>query len=174
MKKAIAVISLTIIMGGSPLFAQSVMRSIGASLSVREMFDLSIDKINISFGVNEVGTETPVTPAQVMKCVIVANHGVQWHVTMAATPLSEPGGGIIPAANFQYFHTFDNPEGNEIPSVGNTLPVPTVQQTVFEAGPNIYSANTAEFGMGFKVIIPPAQKVGNYSTTLTINLVDGI
>ena len=73
---------------------------------------------------------------------------------------------------FQYFHTFDNPGGTEIPAAGIAVAVPTTETTVFTAGSSLFSAENTEFGLGFKVIIPATQKAGSYSTTLNIKLAD--
>lgn len=171
MKKltAIAVVLIGIYSSGH---AASVQQTLGVNLVVKEMFSLVVDKTSLDFGTSDVGKE--LLP-QIVKCTIATNHGVPWNVALQADPLTEPTGQQIPAEDFKYFHTFDNPDGNEIPPAnGATLPVPTIEQTAFSAGPNIFNANTTEFGLGFIVIIPQAQKSGTYTSTIRLRLVDGL
>lgn len=153
-------------------FSASLGYTVPVTVTVKEMFSLVVDKPSLDFGTSDVGKE--LLP-QIVKCVIATNHGVPWNVALQADPLTEPTGQRIPAEDFRYFHTFDNPDGNEIPPAnGTTLPVPAIEQTAFSAGPNIFNANTTEFGLGFIVIIPQAQKGGVYTSTIRLRLVDGI
>ncbi len=153
-------------------FAASVGQTLGVKLVVKEMFSLIVDKTSLDFGSSDVGKE--LLP-QIVKCTIATNHGVPWNVALQADPLTEPTGQQIPAEDFKYFHTFDNPDGTETPPAnGATLPVPAIEQTVFSAGPAIFNANTTEFGLGFIVIVPQAQKSGTYTSTIRLRMVDGV
>lgn len=152
-------------------YSASDPHQVGVDVHVNDMFKLVLDQTALNFGNADVGTElTPLTVA----CQVYANHGMQWTVALQANPLTHTDGVTqIPGDSFRYFHTYDNPDGNEIPAVGTDAPVPTVEQTIFESGPNIYNANYAGFGVGFKIIVPPTQKTGDYSTVVNMRLVDG-
>lgn len=172
MKKTLVALAIAVCMSAPGFTAGPIARTVSVTLGIAQLFDLSLSRITIPFGNAAPGTET--TP-EAVTCIIASNIGSVWHVSINAAPLTHTDGTtIIPPADFQYFHTFNNPDGTEIPAVGIAAPVPASLTTVFTAGPGIFNANTTEFGLGFKVVIPQAQKSGNYSTTVNIQLVDGV
>ncbi|MGQ0644233.1 MAG: hypothetical protein ACT4O3_01935 [Elusimicrobiota bacterium] len=153
--------------------------TVGVTLAISEQFNIVVPVSSIDFGANSVATET--APQTVGPIQVFANRSQAWYVKLSADPLTHSDGtttipnetdGAAITSGFRYFHTFDNPDGNEIPATGSALFVPTSPSVVFEAGPAIHNANPTEFGLGFLAVIKGTQKAGTYTTTLNLLLTE--
>jgi len=161
---ALAVFALSI----GTLRAATDPHTIPVNLNVTNAFSISLDLTDITWTADP-GTESSF---EVIACEVRSNHGIEWTVTLQASPLTHTDGITeIAAENFRYAFTNDAP-GTEVPAFTTDAEVPTSLTTIYTAAPSEYTVDFTGFGLGFRTIIPAIQKAGDYSTNLNITLAD--
>ncbi len=168
-----ALLSALVIGSQTPAFsANPAPASLPTSITINDLFSLTVTQTTIAFGAVATGVETP--PVNV-DMVAKSNHGMQWAVILQANPLTHTDGvTTIPGADFQFFHnTSPSTDGVLVPASGTSIPVPTTEVAVFTANPSLFTTQFTGLGLGFKVIVPPDQKTGTYSTTVNLRISDG-
>lgn len=169
-----AIVKIAMLLGwelcffAAPLFCATDVKTAGVQLSVAPLFSIALDKSNLNLGAVEVGSESLGGTGSNLGVAVMSNHGLEWNVALQASPLVHSDGVTkIPSSAFKYKFTASAPGAT--PPAGSEAPVPDSKSTIYLGQASEALANLQ---MSFKVAVPPAQKTGNYSTTLTFTLSD--
>lgn len=152
---------------------ESDLHALPLTLNVQGNWGLQFNPAatSLNFGSLKTGVESaPV----ILNVEAKANHGMPWTVVLQANPITHVDGVTqIPAPNFTFFQTYDNPDAVETPVIGTSMPVPASELVVFEPAAALYNTQFTGFGLGFIIVTPPEQKAGDYTTVVNVRMVDG-
>jgi hypothetical protein len=134
-------------------------------------FSLTVSPGALTFPSVDVGQESA---AQTINLQALSDDPMGWTLTLQANPLTNTDGFTqIPASNFSYWFTQSLP-GTEVPPFPSAAAVPALSTTIYTGGASECASSACSFGLGFKIVADPVQKVGSYTTQVTLTLVSGI
>lgn len=161
-------------------YCMAVVQNVGVSLTVNSLFQLNLDPPGGSGGSDGItwsgdAGQTLDGSEGDLNIHVVTNHGVQWTLTMQVESFIHSDlTTTIPGSVLTYF--MFGGSGVRAANPPTYVPCPTSVATIYTSDPSESNLSAPGLGQGlrFQMTIPMGQKVGNYTSTVHLALVDGI
>lgn len=154
-------------------WAASDAKSLNVNVAVKSRFVLALNGAHASgFDFGELDPGTGVSGESV-GLRVSTNHGMPWNIKLSASPLTHTVDGVTQMPSGALKFSIDGSGvGTYTLGRGVLIPIPSTSGDIYSSASSEEKTSALAFDLGVSVDVPADQKVGNYSTTLSLQMLD--